>query len=188
MHDRSSGFRGSRWLAASLLTLTVMLPSSAWTASFEELNRNGPAALEKLLLKNTEARRLAATAKGILVFPGILRAGFMLGAQIGDGVLLKDNVPTGYYNSIAASYGLQAGIQKYGYALFFLDYKSLANFEKSKGFEIGVGPTVVVAKTGAGAEASNITAKDGIVAFVFDQKGLMAGVGLKGSKITRIGK
>jgi lipid-binding SYLF domain-containing protein len=182
---------GKRSLASAVilgcLGACIALGSvNAWAIEPEVVKRDSASALEKLRAKSEAANKLAPAAKGILVFPSILKAGFLFGGQIGNGVLLKNGQPDGYYNSVGASYGLQAGIQKFGYALFFMDDDSLKRFVLSSGFEIGVGPSVVVVDTGAGAEATTTTLREGILAFVFDQKGLMAGVGLKGSKITKI--
>ena len=179
------------WRAGALTLLVgaiaVAVPETAWSASARELNRDGAAALKTLRQRNIAAEKLAGSAKGILVFPNILKAGFLFGGQIGEGVLLK---PKGrsYYNSVAASYGLQAGIQGFGYALFFMDDESLRDFESSAGFEIGVGPSIVVVDEGFGKSLTTTTVRTGIYAFIFDQKGLMAGIGLQGSKITRISK
>jgi lipid-binding SYLF domain-containing protein len=175
-------------LALLVLAVLVSGPRTGAAASAAELNSEAAAALRTLRANNLVANKLAATAKGILVFPNILKAGFMFGGQIGEGVLLKQGKPSGYYNSVAASYGLQAGIQKFGYALFFMDNASLASFEKSSGFEIGVGPSIVVVDEGFGKTMTTTTVKSGIYAFIFDQKGVMAGLGLQGSKITRISK
>jgi lipid-binding SYLF domain-containing protein len=180
------------WKAVTLTLLVwviaVAMPHAAWSASARELDRDGAAALNTLRKTNAAAEKLASTAKGILVFPSILKAGFMFGGQIGEGVLMKAGRPTGYYNSVAASYGFQAGIQGFGYALFFMDDESLRNFESSSGFEIGVGPSIVVVDEGFGKSLTTTTVRKGIYAFIFDQKGLMAGVGLQGSKITRVSK
>ena len=179
----------SIWLACILvLGLAVGPARSAAAASAAELSAEGKAALASLRAGNRVARLLAPSTKAILVFPNILKAGFMFGGQIGEGVLLKDGRPAGYYNSVAASYGLQAGIQKFGYALFFMDDASLASFENSAGFEIGVGPSIVVVDAGLGKTLTTQTIRSGIYAFIFDQKGLMAGIGLQGSKITRTSK
>ena len=94
----------------------------------------------------------------------------------------------GYYNRVAASYGLQAGAQKFGYAMFFLTQTALDYLTKSKGWEIGVGPSVVVVDEGLARSLTTTTAKEEIYAFFFHQKGLMAGLGLQGSKITKINK
>ena len=81
---------------------------------------------------------------------------------------------------------MQAGAQKFGYALFFMNDKALAQLDKADGFEVGVGPSVVVVDQGMAKNATTTTMKDDIYAFVFGQKGLMAGVGLQGNKIKRI--
>ena len=185
--------RSERTQKLSILTLLelAMLVGGSQTAaaaSAKALNAEGAAALKSLRQSNPAAGKLASTAKGILVFPNIVKAGFMFGGQIGEGVLMKGGKPAGYYNSVAASYGLQAGIQKFGYALFFMDNGSLANFENSAGFEIGVGPSIVVVNEGVGKTLTTKTIQAGIYAFIFDQKGLMAGLGIQGSKITRISK
>jgi lipid-binding SYLF domain-containing protein len=112
----------------------------------------------------------------------------MFGGQIGEGVLFESGKAVAYYNSVAASYGFQAGIQQFGYALLFMDAASLANFKASSGFEVGVGPSVVLVDAGVGKTLSTTTVRNGIYAFIFDQKGLMAGIGIQGSKITRISK
>jgi len=184
--------RPSVWALVAALALALM-----WTAgpaqtaaadSAAELNAKGEASLRDLRAKNDAARVMASSARGILVFPSILKAGFMFGGQIGEGVLFKGGRPAAYYNSVAASYGLQAGIQTFGYALFFMDDASLQNFENSTGFEIGVGPSIVVVDEGFGKTMTTKTIQKGIYAFIFDQKGLMAGLGIQGSKITRIEK
>ena len=92
----------------------------------------------------------------------------------------------GYYNTVAGSYGLQAGAQKFNYAMFFMDSASLEYLNKSNGWEIGVGPSVVVVDAGMAKTLTTSTAQKGIYAFIFSQKGLMAGLGLQGSKISRI--
>jgi len=177
------------WMS-TLLVLAILMGGSRTgeAASAGELNTEGAAALKSLRENNLVASKLAPTAKGILVFPNIVKAGFMFGGQIGEGVLMKEGRPAAYYNSVAASYGLQAGIQKFGYALFFMDNKSLATFENSAGFEIGVGPSIVLVDEGVGKTMTTTTVQEGIYAFIFDQEGLMAGLGIQGSKITRISK
>jgi lipid-binding SYLF domain-containing protein len=129
---------------------------------------------------------MAEQAKGVLVFPGIVKGGFIVGGQYGEGALLKKGRTVGYYNTIQASYGLQAGLQKYGYALFFMSDSAMNWLDRSDGWELGVGPSIVVVDEGLAKSMTTTTAKDDIYAFFFDEKGLMAGLGLQGSKITRI--
>jgi lipid-binding SYLF domain-containing protein len=160
----------------------------ARAASRQELERDAARALDNLYAKNTAARLLGTKAKAVLVFPNIVKAGFMFGGQLGEGVLEKGGRPVGYYNSVAASYGFQAGVQVFGYALFFMNDQALAYLDKSEGFELGVGPSIVVVDAGVGKSLTSTTITQDVYAFIFDQKGLMAGIGIQGSKITKISK
>ncbi len=175
-------------MALAVLMLMNTVPTMA--ASKAEIDRDVKAALQTLYADNVMARTLGIKAKGILVFPSILKAGFIVGAQGGNGALLKNGKTVGYYNTAAASYGLQAGVQNYGYAMFFMTDAALDYLYKSGGWEIGVGPSVVIVdkETAAafGKSVTTSTLKDDIYAFIFSQKGLMAGLGIQGSKITRI--
>ena len=128
-------------LAALVASMSAPL---ALAASGQELERDAARALKSLYANNTAARLLGKKAKAILVFPNIVKAGFMFGGQMGDGVLIRNGRTAGYYNSLAASYGLQAGVQVFGYALFFMNDAALAYLDKSNGWEIGVGPSIVV--------------------------------------------
>ena len=122
------------------------------------------------------------------MFPGIVKAGLGVGGQFGEGVLFRGGKATAYYNTAGASVGLQAGGQKYGYAMFFLSEDTLKHLDKSEGFEVGVGPSVVVADEGFGKAATTTTVQSNIYAFIFDQKGAMAALGIQGNKITKIKK
>ena len=182
-------FRLITILAVLVLTASPIIslkPAAAATA--EEINRDVKTALEKLYAKSSAAKTLGEKAKGILVFPGIVKGGFILGGKYGEGALLKGGETAGYYNAIQISYGLQAGLQKYGYALFFMSDAAAHWLDKSEGWEIGVGPTITVVDIGASASATTTTLQSEIYAFFFDQKGLMAGIGLQGTKISKIKK
>jgi lipid-binding SYLF domain-containing protein len=177
-------------LVLVLATLALQSPVPAMAASKAEIDRNAKSALKKLLKNNLMAQALAEKAKGILIFPSIYKGGLIVGGQYGDGALLKNGTTVRYYNSMAASYGLQAGGQKFGYAMFFMTDAALAYLDKSDGWEIGVGPSIVIVdkETAAafGKTATSTTLQSDVYAFIFSQKGLMAGLGLQGSKITRI--
>lgn len=161
------------------------MPEISYSAA--QIDRDVDSALEDLYESTPAARRLASKAKGILVFPSIVKAGFMVGAQYGSGGALRVHGRTmGYYNSVAASYGLQAGVQSYGYALFFMNEESLRYLDESDGLEIGVGPSIVLVDEGMAKSMTSTTMTEDVYAFIFDQKGLMAGMGLQGSKISRI--
>jgi lipid-binding SYLF domain-containing protein len=163
-------------------------PNPAAAASAAEIDRNAQKALQDLYAKSPAAKALGEKAIGILVFPGIVKGGFIVGGQYGEGALIKDGKTVAYYNTVAASYGLQAGLQKFGYALFFMTDSALKWIDKSDGWEIGVGPSIVVVDVGAAASMTSTTLQSDIYAFFFDQKGLMAGIGLQGTKITRLEK
>ena len=184
----------SRFTVAPLLLvlagLLLLGSAPAAAASKAEIDRDVNAALKKLYQSTPGAKHLAEKAKGILVFPSIIKGGFIVGGQYGDGALRKNGKTVGYYNTVAASYGLQAGGQKFGYAMFFMTEAALDYLNKSEGFEVGVGPSIVVVdkETAAafGKTMTSSTLQSDIYAFIFSQKGLMAGLGLQGSKITRI--
>jgi lipid-binding SYLF domain-containing protein len=163
-------------------------PSTAGAASKQEINRDVMAALSKMYEKSPKAKELSETAKGILVFPGITKGGFLVGGHYGEGALLINGTPITYYNTVALSYGLQAGVQKYGYALFFMTESAMNWIDKSDGWELGVGPSIVVVDAGAATSASTTTMQSEIYAIFFDQKGLMGGLGIQGTKITKINK
>lgn len=191
-------FRKFCSIIAILITLTACqsTPNSSYQSSPAaqqyksedaiEIDRDVSIALQKLYETTPLAQILSETVKGILLFPNVVKGGFIVGAQYGTGSLRIDGKTTGYYNTVAASYGLQAGIQGFGYALFFMNDEALSYLDKSSGWEIGVGPTIVIVDAGVAKTLTTTTAKDDVYAFIFDQRGLMAGLSIQGSKITQI--
>lgn len=167
-----------------LLLATLVLASTALAMPARVLKENSEAALEHLYRTNPGAQAIGEKALAVLVFPEVYKAGFIFGASRGDGVLFKNGEVDGYFNTTAASIGYQAGVQKFAYALFFMDEKSLEYLRSSDGFELGAAPSLVVADTGFASSISTTTAHKGIYAFFFSQAGLMAGVGIQGTKIT----
>ena len=155
-------------------------------AAATALSRDSQTALKKLYAQSPTAKALGDRASAILVFPNIRKAGFVVGGQYGEGTLFKGGKPVAYYSTTGLSYGLQAGAQKFGYALFFMNDDAVSQLDKADGFEVGVGPSVVVVDQGMAKNVTSTTMKDDIYAFVFGQKGLMAGVGLQGNKVKRI--
>jgi lipid-binding SYLF domain-containing protein len=175
-------------LALAFAAGTFNSPNPARAASAAEITRDSNKALGILYGKSPKAKDLGEKAKGILVFPGIVKGGFMVGGQFGEGALIKEGKTAGYYNTVQVSYGFQAGMQKYGYALFLMTDSAMKWIDRSDGWEIGTGPSIVVMDTGAASSATTTTLQSEIYAFFFDQKGLMGGLGLQGTKITRINK
>jgi lipid-binding SYLF domain-containing protein len=159
--------------------------ANASSSSRSEISRDSHAALDRLYSQDANARRLGRNAAGVLVFPEIVKGGFVFGAEGGNGALIQGGKTTRFYQTAGASFGLQAGVQKFGYALFLMNRSELARLDQAGGWDVGSSPNVVVWDKGKSTEMSTATGGKSY-AYFFDQKGLMAGVGLKGSKITRI--
>ena len=153
--------------------------------SASEIDGRVTSALNSLYANNPKAQELGAKAKGILVFPDIKKGAFLVGAQFGFGALRKGRRTAGYYQTAAASYGFQAGAKQFGYALFFMTNSALDYLNQSGGWAIGSGPSIVVLDQGAASSLSTTSLRSDVYAFVFDQQGLMGGIGLEGSKITQ---
>jgi len=172
-------------LAVTTLSLT-MFSSQASATSEEELQKTSAIALQQLYKTNPTAEVIGKSARAILIFPGIVKAGFVFGGAYGEGVLNKGSQFAGYYNSVSASWGWQIGAESYGYVVFLMNDKAIKYLDKSQGWEIGVGPTVVVVNEGVAKNLSSTTLKDDAYAFIFDQKGLMVSLSIEGTKISRI--
>lgn len=156
----------------------------AAAADAKAIEQQARAALQSLYAGSPGAKALGEKSKGMVVFPNVVKAGLVVGGQSGDGVLLVGDKVAGVYNTSAVSVGAQAGAQTFGYGLFFMTDKALQDFRNSKNFQIGVGPSVVFLDAGAAKDLNTLTAKADVYGITFDQKGLMAGMGLQGSKIT----
>jgi lipid-binding SYLF domain-containing protein len=166
----------------------AVLPRAAEAATAAELTRDAEASLKSLYAKVPKAKSIGQQAVAILVFPSVTKAGLGVGGQYGEGVLFRAGKPVAYYSTAGASLGLNVGAQVYGYAMFFLTEGTLKYLDQSNGFEVGVGPSVVVADEAFAKSTTTSTIKDNIYAFIFDQKGAMASIGLQGNKITKIKK
>lgn len=173
-------------LALAFTAMVTLSPTPASAASKAEIDSDVDVAMQQLYESTPLARMLAKEAKAILLFPSVVKMGFIVGVQGGNGALREHGMTVGYYNTVSASYGLQAGIQKFGYALFFMSDSALRYLKNSGGWEIGVGPSVVIVDAGVAKSLTTTTARKEIYAFIFSQKGLMAGLGLQGTKVTRI--
>jgi lipid-binding SYLF domain-containing protein len=173
-------------IAVITIAFNFLIPTMVVAASASAIDRDARSALAKLYQNTPGAKALADKAVGVLVFPSIVKGGFIIAGQYGDGALRKKGKTVAYYRSLAASYGFQAGAQAFGYVLFFMDEDSLRYLDNSAGFELGTGPSLVVLDAGFGKNLSTTTLQKGIYAFIFDQKGLMGGVGIQGTKITKI--
>jgi len=173
--------------ALSLIVALAASPAQpAWAASAAEIDAKVDLALDRLLRESPTAQAVSERAVAVLVFPDIVKGGFGIGGQYGEGALRRNGATAGYYNVASASFGLQVGAQSYAQALFFMTDAALAYLDRVGGFEVGADASVAVIDAGVAVDVTSNTVQDPIVAFVFGQRGLMAGATIEGSKITRI--
>ncbi len=180
-----------RTLATLVFALAALagLGATPWARAADsaaELDRSANEALQKLYRTNPVAADIGKHARAVLVFPNIIKAGLVFGGSYGEGVLMSGGKVEDYYNSVTGSWGLQAGAQTYGYAVFLMTKDAVDYLNKSRGWEIGVGPAVVLVNEGVAKNLSTSTLKEAAYAFIFDQQGLMASLSIEGTKISRI--
>ena len=174
-------------IAAFATTVLIGLaPTRATAQGHPQLEANARAALSALEAQVPLATILKNAAVAILVFPDITKAGFLIGGEYGNGVMFQRGRVAGFYNTAGVSYGLQAGAETFGYAMYFMNEAALRSLNATGGFQIGAGPSVVVLDQGMAKSVTSNTLTQDIYAFVFGQQGLMGGVGLEGTKITRL--
>lgn len=184
MYNIRTNFHALILVAASVVSMSLM--TNAIAASAEDLDKDSKQALQTLYKSQPVAETLSHSAKAVLIFPNIVKAGLVFGGGYGEGELIKGSKVVDYYNSVTGSWGLQIGAQSYGYAVFLMTDAAVRYIEETKGWEIGVGPTVVVVDEGIAKNLSTSSLKDDAYAFIFSQQGLMAGVSIEGTKISLI--
>lgn len=180
--------RPTRRLVVAALSLSMLAGFSgpATAGSAAELDAAASATLARLVQAEPVTRDMLERAAGVLVFPEIVKGGLLVGAAAGKGVLRVGGRTRGIYRSTAVSYGLQAGISAFGYVMALMDQQAVDFVRDTKGWEVGVGPNVTVADESFARRLSTSTAQEGIYVFFVDQKGLFAGAGIEGTKITQI--
>lgn len=176
----------SRSAYAIVATVALLAAPALQARTAAQITAQGKQTLRLLEAQQPKARYLARHARAILVFPSILKGGFIFGAQSGNGVLLDHGKTRGYYNLTGGSWGLQAGGQDFSYVLFLMNNKALNNVEQNSGFSAGTGPSVVVINKSAGAAVDTSMIDHDVYAFPFNGKGLMADLTLQGTKISHI--
>jgi lipid-binding SYLF domain-containing protein len=170
------------------LVLAAALPRSSAAASAVEIDAEVDAALIRFYEEVPVARDLAKKAKGILIFPSVVKAGFGVGGEYGEGALRVGGRSVAYYNTAAASIGFQIGVQSRAEVLMFMTRDALDRFRASDGWEVGVDGSVAVVKVGVAGEIDTNTISDPVIGFVFGEQGLMANLSLEGAKITQLDK
>jgi len=192
--------KNSRLLRSSALAVTVALASMTFSGCTttppvqnesshmdrHEINNGVDAALTKLYETVPSSREMVRRAKGVVVFPSVLQAGFVVGGEYGKGSLRVGNMTEAYYRLTAGSVGWQIGAQSKAIVVVFMTQDALDKFRNSNGWEVGADATVAVATIGANGDIDNTTAQKPIVGFVTTNAGLMAGVSLQGAKISKI--
>ncbi len=171
---------------AFILGVAALSSGPAFAAGADDLNKDATQALQTLTSGNPLAADIAKRATAVLIFPNIVKAGLVFGGAYGEGVLMHGTAPYRYYNSVSASFGWQAGARSYGYAVFLMNDAAVKYIQDTAGWEIGVGPTVVIVNEGVAKNLTTSSLKDDAYAFIFDQQGLMASLSIEGTKITRI--
>ncbi len=176
-------FAMALWIWTSLA-----MSGTAVAASSQEINIGVDATLERFRNEITGGPLFLKNARGVLVFPSVIKAGIGIGGEYGEGALRIGGKTVEYYNTVAASIGFQLGAQSKSVVLVFLDSKALEKFRQSDGWKAGVDGSVAVIKWGVGEDINTVDIKDPIAGFVFSNKGLMYNLTLEGSKFTRIRK
>lgn len=171
-----------------LLFISIHASSSvsAFAADKKEIDITVQQTLQQFQKAIPGAREFLAKARGVLVFPEIIKAGFGVGGEYGEGALLVDGKTVSYYNTISASVGFQFGAQLKKVIIIFLEPKALESFRASKGWEVGVDGSVALIELGAGKAIDSTTTNKPIVGFIFGNKGLMYNLTLEGTKFTKI--
>lgn len=150
------------------------------------INADIDSTLARLYSTANGSRELVAKARGVLVFPSVIQAGFWIGGQYGEGALRVGGQTAGYYSTAGGSFGLQIGAQSKAIIFLFMTQDALDRFRNSEGWAAGVDATVAVVKIGANGNVDTSTATAPVEAFVLTNAGLMTGVSLEGTKVTRL--
>jgi lipid-binding SYLF domain-containing protein len=176
--------------AAVLLLAAVMIAGagaeSAWARTAQEINASVNACLERFYKQVKGGKEMAAKAKGILVMPNVVKAGLIVGGEYGEGALRVGGKTVSHYNLASGSVGLQIGGQAKDFVILFMTDEVLKQFQTSKGWEVGLDGNVALVTIGGGERVDFSKMNDPIIGFVFDVKGLMADISLKGAKFTKI--
>jgi len=186
--DVSKRFYTAALSACLTLILGALFASATHAATAKEIDVSVNVALERFNKEVKGAKEFLKSAKGVLVFPSVYKAGFVIGGEYGEGALRIGGKTVDYYNTIAGSWGLQIGGQKKTVILIFMQDEALKKFRAASGWKAGVDGSVALITVGAGEAIDTTNIKDPIVGFVFDQKGLMANLTLEGSKYTKLKK
>jgi lipid-binding SYLF domain-containing protein len=183
---RSGRMRYALVAILGAILLATIPARVSFAKSPQEIDTSVKVCLERFYEQVKGAKEFVKTAKGLLVMPNVVKAGFFIGGKYGEGALRVGGKTEGYYNLVGGSYGLTFGGQSQDIIIAFMTEEALKSFRESEGWEAGVDANVAMVEVGAGGDVSTTTVGDPVVGFTFDTKGLMADISLKGAKFTRI--
>jgi len=184
----TNAFRLGILILTLLLCAGLLAPPKTLAASAEEINIRINGTLERFRKEIVGGAEFLNKAKGVLVFPKVIKAGMGIGGEYGEGALRIGGKTIDYYNTASASIGFQAGAQSKAIVILFLTQDVLSEFRKSKGWEAGVDGSIALIQWGMGEDINTIDIRDPVVGFVFDNKGLMFNITFEGTKFTRLNK
>ena len=173
-------------LARAFLVFALLISTTADAATKQVIDARVAAALKEFKQKSPAGAILMQKAKGMLVFPKVIKAGFGIGGEFGEGALLIRGRTVDYYNIASGSFGFQFGAQVKKEIILFLDRDALQQFRDSDGWQAGVDGGIALVEFGAERGIDTTTAQEPIVGFVFSHKGLMYNLSFEGSKITKV--
>jgi len=180
--------KASAWCVSLLLVFGLAISGGATAKSATEIEIEVDQTIKEFKQEIKGGAEFLKRASGVMVFPTVLKAGFVLGGEYGEGALRVGGKTVDYYSTAAASLGFQIGAQAKSIVVVFMNSEALADFRKSEGWKAGVDGSVALVEWGVGEDINTIDVKDPIVGFVFSNKGLMFNLNLEGSKFTKLEK
>ena len=171
-----------------VLVLCLVLPLASQAADKAEIDNDVATVLKDFYYLGAGNKELVAKASGVLVFPSVIKAGFVVGGEYGEGALLVDGKTVDYYSIASASVGLQLGAQERAEIILFMDKNAFDKFRQSDGWNVGVDGSIAVVQAGAGKGINTDSIKDPVIAVILLNRGLMANLSLEGSKISKIAR
>ena len=185
---KSGKIQQSIRLLLLISVISALFSSNLFAKTAKEIDASVDVAIERFYKQVAGASEFVKASKGILVMPNVVKGAFIIGGEYGQGALRIGGKSVDYYNTVSGSIGLQIGGEAKDIILLFMTEEALKKFRASKGWEAGVDGNVALISVGAGQRADTTTSKDPIVGFVFDAKGLIADISLKGAKFSKIDK
>lgn len=176
------------YIVAAVNSVILIISMSVYAETADEIVKNSMEVLDKLYSENDSAVSLGDKAVGILVFPVVLKAGIGIGGEYGEGVLIRNDLPLIFFNTVSASIGFQFGVQKKSQVILFMTQNALDEFLAKNGWEVGIDGSIAIVDLSVAEDINTGVSSSPVIGFVLSNKGLMYNISLEGSKITRIAK